>query len=167
MQAGVGGTVTPMSSWFAPGTVVAISASPDSAYTFAGWAGTGSGSYSGNNSAVSVTMNGPITETASFNQEGFSGMPTVLTLLDNAPNPFSQQTEVRLGIPSSSDVTVDLYDVTGQRVFSDNLPNVPSGWSTFTLYTDNGAGGSLASGVYFLRVTAIGQVQTQKLVVIR
>lgn len=166
MQTGTGGSVTPVSSWFVPGTVVAISASPDSNYTFAGWTGTGNGSYSGNNGAASVTMNGPITETASFNPDGFPGMPTALTLLGNAPNPFGQQTEIRLGLPRAADVSVDLYDVTGQRVFSEDLSGVPSGWTSFTLYTDNGAGGSLASGVYFLRVTSMGQVQTQRLVVI-
>jgi hypothetical protein len=166
MQAGTGGSVTPVSAWFAAGTVVAITASPDSNYTFAGWTGTGSGSYNGSNSASSVTMNGAITETAAFNQNGFSGTPTALTLLDNAPNPFSQETQIRLGLPHAADVAVDLYDVTGKRVFSESLLDVPSGWSTFTLST-NGAGGSLVSGVYFLKVASIGQVKTQRLVVIR
>jgi hypothetical protein len=113
-----------------------------------------------------VTLNGPITESASFQQEGFPGTPTALTLLDNAPNPFSQQTEIRLGLPRAADVSVDLFDVRGQRVYSEQLSGVPSGWSTFTLRTD-GPAGSLASGVYFLRVTSIGQVQSQRLVVIR
>ena len=166
MQASTGGSVTPVSAWFAAGTLVAITASPDSNYTFAGWTGTGSGSYSGSNSAASVTMNAPVTESASFNQNGFSGMPTELTLLDNAPNPFSQETDIRLGLPRAADVTVDLYDVNGRRVFSESLSSVPSGWSTFTLRAD-GEGGTLASGVYFLRVSSIGQVKSQRLVVIR
>jgi hypothetical protein len=93
-------------------------------------------------------------------------MPTALTLLDNAPNPFSQQTDIRVGLPRSADVAIDVYDVSGRRVFSESVSSVPSGWSTFTLRAD-GAGGSLSSGVYFLRVTSIGQVKTQRLVLIR
>lgn len=167
MQASAGGTASPVSTWRAAGSVIPIRAAADSGYVFAGWTGTGSGSYSGPDSLAMVTLNEPITESASFHQEGFPGMPTALTLLDNAPNPFSQQTEIRLGLPRAADVTVDLYDVRGQRVFNDRFSGVPSGWSTFTLRTDNGAGGSLASGVYFLRVTSLGQVQSQRLVVIR
>jgi hypothetical protein len=114
-----------------------------------------------------VTLNGPITQSASFHQEGFPGTPTALTLLDNAPNPFRQQTEIRLGLPRAAEVTFDVFDVTGQRVFTEQVSNVPSGWSTFTFRSDNGTGGSLASGVYFLRVTSIGQTQSQRLVLIR
>jgi hypothetical protein len=167
MQSSAGGTVSPVTTWRPAGSVIPIHADADSGYVFAGWSGSGSGSYSGPDSLASVTLNGPITESASFHQEGFPGTPTVLTLLNNAPNPFSQQTEIRVGLPSAADVAFDLFDVTGQRVFSDRVSGVPSGWSTFTLRTENSAGGTLASGIYFLRVTAIGQVQSQRLVVIR
>src|SRR4030095_7844792 len=37
-------------------------------YSFAGWTGAGPGSYSGTNNPASITMNGPITETAAFTQ---------------------------------------------------------------------------------------------------
>ncbi len=162
MRATTGGSVTPASAWFAAGTVVDIDASPDSNYTFQGWSGSGSGSYSGSNAAASVTMNGPITQDATFYQEGYSGIPTALSLLGNVPNPFNEQTEIRIGLPRAADVSLDLFDVTGRRVFAQTLSDVPSGWSSHTLTS-----ASLGSGVYFLRVTSIGQVQTQRLVVIR
>lgn len=68
MNAGTGGTVTPSSSWRNSGSSVSISATPNTGYTFANWAGSGSGSYSGTINSTSVIMNGPITETASFSQ---------------------------------------------------------------------------------------------------
>src|SRR5439155_1266609 len=37
-------------------------------YDFNGWTGTGTGSYSGTNNPASITMNGPVTETANFIQ---------------------------------------------------------------------------------------------------
>jgi hypothetical protein len=64
--AGSGGTVSPGSGWFNAGQSVAISASSGSGYRFGSWTGAGNGSYSGSNPTSSVTMNGPISETASF-----------------------------------------------------------------------------------------------------
>lgn len=66
MDAGAGGNTSPGSGWNNSGAVVDISASASNDYSFAGWTGSGSGSYSGSNSATSVTMNGPISQTANF-----------------------------------------------------------------------------------------------------
>src|SRR5207253_1135261 len=72
MSAGTGGKVIPNSGWRNRGAAIAISATPTSntqvSYSFAGWAGNGASSYSGTNNPASITMNGPITETASFTQ---------------------------------------------------------------------------------------------------
>jgi hypothetical protein len=43
-----------------------ITATPNSNYYFVGWAGSGSGSFTGTTNPSSVTMNGAITETADF-----------------------------------------------------------------------------------------------------
>ena len=66
MTSGTGGTVSPTSSWHDAETDVQITATPADAYSFASWAGSGSGSYSGTNNPANITVNGPITETASF-----------------------------------------------------------------------------------------------------
>jgi hypothetical protein len=66
MGHGTGGTVTPASGWKNSGVAVSISATPSSGYHFTNWTGSGTGSYSGPNNPASVTMGGPITETASF-----------------------------------------------------------------------------------------------------
>ncbi|TLY31849.1 MAG: hypothetical protein E6K56_04245, partial [Ignavibacteria bacterium] len=63
---GTGGTVAPSSAYYDTGSGVSISASPAAGYSFGGWTGTGTGSYSGPNNPASVTMNGPVSETATF-----------------------------------------------------------------------------------------------------
>jgi Divergent InlB B-repeat domain len=68
MNAGTGGTVMPASGWRNKGAQVTIRATPSNGYHFTGWTGSGNGSYSGPNNPASVTMNAPITETASFSQ---------------------------------------------------------------------------------------------------
>jgi len=51
---------------------VSITATPTNntlvSYNFNGWTGTGTDSYSGANNPGSITMNGPVTETAAFTQ---------------------------------------------------------------------------------------------------
>ena len=66
MNAGPGGSVSPASGWTNSGAIVDISASASNGYSLTGWTGIGSGSYSGTNSSASVTMNGPITQMATF-----------------------------------------------------------------------------------------------------
>jgi List-Bact-rpt repeat protein len=66
MSHGTGGTVTPASGWRGSGTTVSITATPASGYSFTNWTGSGTGSFSGTNNPASITMGGPITETATF-----------------------------------------------------------------------------------------------------
>src|SRR5206468_338231 len=67
-----GGTVSPTSGWRNSGAAISINATPTNSnqvsYSFAGWTGTGAGSYSGANNPASIVMNGPITENAAFTQ---------------------------------------------------------------------------------------------------
>ena len=66
MAHGTGGTVTPASGWKNSGAAVSIKAKPASGYSFTNWTGSGTGSYSGTTNPASITMGGPITETATF-----------------------------------------------------------------------------------------------------
>jgi hypothetical protein len=59
----------PGSYWYNAGSSVQISATANSKYQFYEWVGSGSGSYSGTSNPATVTMNGPVTETAYFNVE--------------------------------------------------------------------------------------------------
>jgi hypothetical protein len=60
--------------WYTAGTPVTIQATAPTAgageqYVWNGWTGSGSGSYTGTDNTASVTMNGPITETASWTHQ--------------------------------------------------------------------------------------------------
>ncbi len=76
MNAGAGGSVGQNSQWLNSGQSFSINASPDSCHNFSSWTGSGTGSYSGASISASVTMNGPITETANFTTKQYTVTPS-------------------------------------------------------------------------------------------
>ncbi|MEM3640530.1 MAG: hypothetical protein QXH37_01200, partial [Candidatus Bathyarchaeia archaeon] len=60
------GTVSPSSGWYDEGATMTISATANAGYKFNRWSGTGTGSYTGTDNQATITMNGPIAETANF-----------------------------------------------------------------------------------------------------
>ncbi len=83
-----GGSVSPSSGWYSYGSQVTISESPNSGYSFTGWSGSGSGSYTGSDSSYTITMNNPITEEANY------GIKLTMSISDSnagtiSPNPGS------------------------------------------------------------------------------
>jgi hypothetical protein len=104
MNAGAGGAVSPGSLWTNSGAVVNISATASNSYSFLNWTGSGSGAYSGNNNAVSVTMNAPLNQAASFTAQAQS-----LSFVQQPGN-------VLQGATISPEVRVQAFDINGQAL---------------------------------------------------
>jgi Pectate lyase superfamily protein/Divergent InlB B-repeat domain len=120
MDAGPGGSVSPTSLWTNSGESLTITATPNAGYIFSNWSGSGAGAYSGNSSAASVTTDGPITETASF-------QPTIL------------------GVSMSASNIVITYGTTpGSTYYLETTTNLASAiWTTVAGSTTNAAGTSV------------------------
>jgi hypothetical protein len=88
-----------------------------------------------------------------------------LTVLQNRPNPFTGTTELRIGLLSESNVSIEVYDVAGRRVRVQSLGTQSAGWNAIPFDGRDDAGRPLASGVYFYRVTANGTTVTHKMVI--
>jgi hypothetical protein len=93
--------------------------------------------------------------------------PRALTVLPASPNPFSEATFVRFGLPRGGDVTIDVYDVSGRRLVREQITNASAGWNTYALRADVLGRGDLSSGVYVVKVTAAGTTQAVKLILAR
>jgi hypothetical protein len=63
------------------------------------------------------------------------------------PNPTNGSIRLGLGVPEASDVSLDVFDVLGRRVFSLKPGLVPAGRSELSIPTDG-----LAAGTYWLRI---------------
>ena len=132
MSAGVGGSVSPGNGWNNSSAVVNISATASNGYSFISWSGSGNGSYSGNNSAASVTMNGPITQTASF-----TGPPVQAMVFAQQPGNVLQ------GATLAPEVQVQAFDINGQSARNATITlSLGSGTGTLagtaTRFTDAG-----------------------------
>jgi hypothetical protein len=83
------------------------------------------------------------------------------------PNPLSTQTTISFRLPETVAVSLEIYDMLGRRVACLASSQQPAGLqSVFWNATDH-SGSPVSSGVYFVKLRAAGQVQTQKLVIMR
>ncbi len=129
-------------------------------YLFSHWSDSGAASHT-----IAPVSN--ITCTVYFSGgSNTPAFPAELSVLQNAPNPVRSTTDIRYGLPASSDVTIELFDVTGRRVFVDRVNDVASGWQTYPLDIAGGKP-NLRSGIYFVRVSAIGVRRESRLTVLR
>lgn len=107
-----------------------------------------------------VDLNGSFTYSKSI--EVSSSAPVKFDLSQNYPNPFNPSTVIEYSLASNSQVKLEVYSITGQRikVLVDEVQ--PAG-----VYHVKFNGSSLASGIYFYRITAGNFVVTKKMQLIK
>jgi hypothetical protein len=173
MTAGLGGWVTPASSWHDAGAVVQVDAIPDPGWLFDAWTGTGTGSYSGGTNPTTVTMDAPLEQSATFvadvtgSAEELASIPTSLVLGHGQPNPVERWTTLRFGLPRPGHAVLRVLDVRGRVVATVQDGTLPAGVHTRRWEARGTSGGTLSSGVYFVRLEHGGEVRTRRLLVIR
>ncbi len=101
-----------------------------------------------------------IMATASASPHLGSGAVSEFSLSQNYPNPFNPQTTISFSLPEASDVTLTVFNVSGQEVATLVNGNLSAG-----SHTVNFDGASLTSGVYLYRLTA-GSFTAQKKMVL-
>jgi aminopeptidase N len=89
-------------------------------------------------------------------------VPAYPAILAIAPNPSRSSFSLQYSVRSGGTTDLQIYDVRGRRVLSRNIPGVDSGIAFETVDTS-----TLASGVYFLRLSNSGGQATRKFVVLR
>jgi len=92
---------------------------------------------------------------------------TKFDLLQNAPNPFNPVTEIAFSVPREMDVELAIYDVTGRRVATLVDDTLPSGVHRAIWNGRGETGEQAASGVYFYRLMAGGEMVSRKMVLLK
>jgi len=95
--------------------------------------------------------------------------PPFARLLGSVPNPFNAGTVVRIEMGQAGPVRLDVYDVRGRLVrrLADGSRSLAAGVHDFPWDGCNEQGRSVSSGIYFLRLSAGGNVVCGKLVIVR
>ena len=90
-------------------------------------------------------------------------LPAKYTLAQNYPNPFNPTTSITYYLPQKSNVTLEVFDITGRKVKV--LVDRTQAAGKYTVTFD---GSGLSSGVYFYRLkTSNGYIQSKKMLLIK
>jgi len=93
---------------------------------------------------------------------GHNPIPAEYSLEQNYPNPFNQSTTIEYHLSEPGQVTLDVFNMVGQRVASIINSREPAG--------DHRIGfkaGNLFSGVYLYRLQVNNYVQSRKLILMK
>ena len=88
--------------------------------------------------------------------------PDEYTLTPAYPNPFNPVTTIEFGIPEQSHVSLQVFDMNGRLIETLISAELSSGFHQVQWNAEN-----RSSGIYMLRIESAGQIQTQKLVLVK
>ena len=89
-------------------------------------------------------------------------LPTVYSLSQNYPNPFNPSTVIEFALPKDAHVTLEVYNIIGQKVMTLVDEVTPAGYHSVKM-----DGTSLSSGMYLYRLTTGQQTFTKKLLLMK
>jgi len=89
-------------------------------------------------------------------------LPTEMKILSISPNPFNPTTTIHYSLPQASTVALKMYDLSGRMV-----SNLFNGRQEAGIQSATVNANTWASGLYFVRLEAGGEVFTRKVMLVR
>jgi hypothetical protein len=93
---------------------------------------------------------------------GIAEIPDVFILYQNYPNPFNPTTHIRYGIPTASEVNIEVYNSLGQRVAI-----LENDYQTAGYHVVDFDASRFASGIYFYRINAGNYNKVMKMMLMK
>ncbi len=88
-------------------------------------------------------------------------------MFSNSPNPFTGSTKISFYVPSTAEISVEVFDVAGRKVCDLYSGEAPAGRSEFLWDGRDASGRELVSGVYFCKVRFGSMSVSKKMLKIR
>ncbi|MCK4640823.1 MAG: metallophosphoesterase [Candidatus Marinimicrobia bacterium] len=101
-------------------------------------------------------------QTTSVDRKDTHNHPEDFRLYPNYPNPFNSKTVIQYYLQRNTDVTVTIYDIRGRLVRT-----LVSTRQNIGLHRINFDAGDLATGIYFLHISAEGTLRIRKMLLLK
>ncbi len=118
-----------------------------------------------------VDLNGVVnyhaTRTVTVKQAPISSVVEKFTVLPAYPNPFNPSTTITYGIETDNNVTIDIYDITGQFVTTLLNTEQTQGWHSIVWNGTNQYGEQAPAGIYLTGIKSGSKVKTTRLMLLK
>jgi flagellar hook assembly protein FlgD len=94
-------------------------------------------------------------------------LPVKFVLNDNYPNPFNPQTNISFTVPSSGNINLTVYNITGQRVATLVDGYQHSGEHNVQWNGLDQNGNQVSSGIYFYSLKTDASSMTKSMVLLK
>ena len=100
--------------------------------------------------------------------ENYLGVkPVDFTVLPAYPNPFNPSTTIRYGLDDDSNVSIDIYDISGKLISTLFNAEQTQGWHSIQWNGTNQYGEQAPAGLYLSKITSDNEVKTNKLMLLK
>jgi len=117
------------------------------------------------NGNMSETTN--VVTTSIVSVDDLEMMPAAYGLSQNYPNPFNPTTSIEFALPEASEVSLEIYNLLGQKVRTLVNGNVPAGYINTSWDGLNQSGNEVSSGTYIYRLQTADQTFSKKMVLMK
>jgi hypothetical protein len=93
--------------------------------------------------------------------------PDRFALNQNHPNPFNPTTNISFNLPTASEVNLDVFNISGQRVTTLAKGMIEAGEHSVEWDGRDINGQVVSSGIYFYRITANDFSATKKMILLK
>ena len=94
-------------------------------------------------------------------------LPTSFGLSQNYPNPFNPTTTISFSLPQAGNAQLEVFNLLGQKIKTIFDGQADAGLNTVTWDGTNNSGQTVASGIYFYRLTADNYSDTKKMTLLK
>jgi subtilisin family serine protease len=100
-------------------------------------------------------------------EDGLVDLPKEFALSQNFPNPFNPSTEIRFDLPVQTFVSLQVFNVLGQRVKTLVGGEMSAGYKSVAWNGVDESGAEVSSGIYFYILKTGGKTFTKKMTMLR
>jgi len=98
---------------------------------------------------------------------GSQNIPTVLNIIGNFPNPFNPFTSIEFSLGTDGFVTLDIYNISGQKINTLLAKNLTRGVHTVIWNGKDANHSAVSTGSYFCRLKMGNSIATHKMDLVR